>query len=363
VGARGAGVVELIQTMIDSDLRELGPRLVRHRILLGTRADGTEVRVEPYGTSMLVAGASGSGKSTLAVAMLERLAEHGYQFCVVDPEGDYESVAGAVVLGARDRPPVIDELLELFEKPTQNVVVNLVGVAFEDRPQFFATLLSRIQELRGRSGRPHWLIIDEAHHVLPASWDAAALPQSLDRAMLVTLHPNHLARVALTSTDLIITVGESAQSTIGDFAGARGVAPPTLPEKIAAEELVAWTVGEAVAIPFRVIPSRAEHRRHRRKYAQGQLGEDASFYFRGAEGKLNLRAPNLITFVQLAAGVDDETWLYHLRHGDYSAWFRAAIKDEDLAEEAAAIERAGLSTDESRARIRAAIEERYTLPA
>ena len=78
-------------------------------------------------------------------------------------------------------------------------------------------------------------------------------------------------------------------------------------------------------------------------------------------GKLNLRAHNLAVFLQLADGVDEETWLHHLRHGDYARWFRDAIKDDGLAEEAGRIEReAGLTAAESRARVRAAIEQRYT---
>lgn len=46
-----------------------------------------------------------------------------------------------------------------------------------------------------------------------------------------------------------------------------------------------------------------------------------------------------LNFLELADGVDDETWLYHLRHGEYSAWFRDAIGDEELAEEVATVER------------------------
>jgi hypothetical protein len=53
-------------------------------------------------------------------------------------------------------------------------------------------------------------------------------------------------------------------------------------------------------------------KRHLRKYAEGELGEDKSFYFRGPKKALNLRAQNLSTFVQLADGVDDETWLHQL---------------------------------------------------
>ncbi|HWP46539.1 MAG TPA: hypothetical protein VNM22_05215 [Candidatus Limnocylindrales bacterium] len=69
-------------------------------------------------------------------------------------------------------------------------------------------------------------------------------------------------------------------------------------------------------------------------------------------------------FIQLAERVDDTTWLYHLQRGDYSRWFREAIKDEDLATEVSHIEeQTNLSPQESRHLIKAAIEKRYTTPA
>jgi hypothetical protein len=69
-------------------------------------------------------------------------------------------------------------------------------------------------------------------------------------------------------------------------------------------------------------------------------------------------------FLQVADGVDDDTWLYHLRRGDYSRWFREAIKDGDLAVEAAEVERDQNAIPAvSRGRIHAAIESRYTAPA
>jgi hypothetical protein len=67
--------------------------------------------------------------------------------------------------------------------------------------------------------------------------------------------------------------------------------------------------------------------------------------------------------MQLADGVDDETWLHHLRNGDFSEWFRSIIKDDELADEAAQIEQnQGLSARESRDAIRMAIESRYSAP-
>ena len=72
---------------------------------------------------------------------------------------------------------------------------------------------------------------------------------------------------------------------------------------------------------------------------------------------------NLIVFNQIAAGVDDATWLYHLKQGDYSRWFREQIHDETLATEAERIEQLPEpSASETRAQIKALIERYYTLP-
>ena len=108
----------------------------------------------------------------------------------------------------------------------------------------------------------------------------------------------------------------------------------------------------------------SERRRHQRKYASGELGEDKSFYFRGAQGKLNLRAQNMNLFAQLAEGLDDETWDFHLSKGDYSRWLRDTIKDRDLAGIVANIERdQSLSTAESRQQVIKAIRKNYTATA
>jgi hypothetical protein len=68
-------------------------------------------------------------------------------------------------------------------------------------------------------------------------------------------------------------------------------------------------------------------------------------------------------FVQIADGVDDETWLHHLRNGEYSSWIRRVVKDDELADVVARIE-AGpdIQPRDSRQRIREAIEARYTAP-
>src|SRR4029077_4222694 len=72
----------------------------------------------------------------------------------------------------------------------------------------------------------------------------------------------------------------------------------------------------------------------------GKLPPERSFRFRGPTGAVDLVASNLETFTRLVRGVDDATWLHHLRNGDVARWLRDAIKDPDLADEVAGLERA-----------------------
>ncbi|KAB8142087.1 HAD-IIB family hydrolase [Chloroflexia bacterium SDU3-3] len=365
---RGAGVAALIERMIADDLLEVPPHADRQQIVLGETAQGQPVRLAPLGHSVLIAGTSGSGKSTLATAMLEKLAAQGYQYCIIDPEGDYESFAGAVVLGDSQRAPGVDEVMDLLQRPDQSVVVNLLGIKLEDRPAFFESLMPRLQELRARTGRPHWVVVDEAHHLLPATWDPAGitLPQRLDGVLMITVHPDHLPSIALAMVDTMVAFGERPDQAIAHFRGALGQgAAASPPVTLEPGEALIWSRG-AGGDPqrFHVQPPEAERQRHRRKYAEGELGADRSFYFRGPEGKLNLRAQNLSLFMQLAEGVDDATWQHHLRQGDYSRWFRDMIKDPELAEQAQAVESsADAPAAESRAAIRELIDAKYTLPA
>jgi hydroxymethylpyrimidine pyrophosphatase-like HAD family hydrolase len=365
----GKGVVELIDKLIADDLADLEGRLSRHSIPAGTRAEGDELRLDPYGLAVLVAGSSGSGKSTFATGFLERLGGQGYQFCIVDPEGDYALLEGSIVLGDKERPPTVAGALEVLEQPNRNVVVNLLGLALAERPAFFARLLPGLQDLRSRTGRPHWIVVDEAHHLLPAPSDlvSVTLPRTLSGMMLVTVHPEHVSPAVLGSIDVVVAIGRSADETLRAFGEVVGAPlPATLPGTARPGEALVWQRRPEARSPvwLRTIGPRSEHRRHVRKYATGELGEDKSFYFRGPGGQLNLRAQNLALFIQLAEGVDDETWLHHLRIQDYSRWFREAIKDEDLASEAAGVERQpGLTPTQSRELIKAAIERRYTMPS
>ncbi|TMQ19429.1 MAG: HAD-IIB family hydrolase [Deltaproteobacteria bacterium] len=362
----GDGVAELIDQLIAEDLAGAAPRLARHRIEIGA-SERAVVSIDPYAANLMVCGTSGSGKSTLTTSLLERLCKSGYQFAIVDPEGDYASLELAVVLGGQQREPLVEEVIDVVRDPSHNVVVNLLGVAASQRPECFGRLLAALREFRARTGRPHWLVVDEAHHVLPAAWepanDAAAAPP---RGMIyVTVHPGSVAPVILKSLDTLLVVGERPHDTVIELCRAAELAVPRLREidRLPPGCALYWKIGDPAADLIRVEPPRHERTRHSRKYAEGNLGNARSFYFRGRDGKLNLRAQNLMMFLQLGDGVDDDTWQHHREQRDYSTWLRDEVKDDPLAREVETIERSSLNAADSRAAIRAAIEKRYTLPA
>jgi len=360
-GDHGAGVAEFIDDLIATDLAGRAAR-DEDQIVLGHDRNGNEVSVAPYGSHILVAGPSGSGKSTVVTAVLERLTSRKYQFLVVDPEGDYVEVESTVTLGDVQRSTTPEEVVQLLRQ-NESPIVNLLGTTLADRPKYLADLLQRAREYERETGKPHWVVLDEAHHMYPLSSqdDVEAVPQTFGASILITVHPSHLHAAALAACNIVIAVGKDQNETFQQFSeSAKTAAPPEFTDDHADGEVSVWFCNsERPVITIRIEPSKAERRRHVRKYAEGDL-KDNSFYFRGPEGKLNLRAQNLELFVQLAEGVDEDTWLHHLKKHDYSDWVRTAIKDDALLQAVREVEDSQLSAAESRERIKAAIQSKYT---
>ncbi|ESY95239.1 HAD-IIB family hydrolase [Mesorhizobium sp. LNHC229A00] len=362
-GARGKGVEELIVKLIKSD-HGIVPK--RHDgIVLGS-SGGDDIYLSPT-ESVLIAGSSGIGKSTLATALTERFVDSRFQFCVFDPEGDYDGLEGAVRLGDASSAPTKAQVLDLIAKADSNVVVNGLALRVNERPDFFADLLPGLGSFRRRTARPHWLVIDEAHHLLPKRRDdtRAVLSLELPGTILITVHPEAISTDALRLMTAVIALGPKAKDVVKTFCHETGIEPPKDIPTPKGDRVLFWRPGARKKITtVKVIEPRQSLKRHSRKYAEGRLDETGSFYFRGPDDAMNLRAHNLMIFAQMAEGIDDKTWEFHLRAGDYSKWFRHQIRDKDLARETAEAEKdSKLSADESRKRVLDAVRRRYTAPA
>ncbi len=361
----GAGVVELIDELVETDLAGRVPRRGEPAVTVGEDAAGRHVPVRIRGPNLLITGGSGTGKSTLTGVLVERLVQEEYVVCLLDPEGDYRSLAaqeGMVVLTtetgtAEQRAEEVDELLR---HRATSVTIDLSALDREERIRAAAAYLHAVQRLRAHTGSRCWLVIDEAHHVFPPTGGPAE--HMFDRrwsgVCLVTNEPDRVAPRVLASATRIVSTSLAAVTDLLPL-----VTPAQVPggelEPGEALDVVFDGGAPAVVTRFRVVRRETAHRRHVKKYATGRLPPERAFHFREPDGALDLVAHNLETFAMLARGIDDRTWLHHLRCGDVSRWLREAIRDPELADEIARLER-GTDADATREAALQAIGRRYT---
>jgi HAD superfamily hydrolase (TIGR01484 family) len=362
---QGEGVTELIEALIKSDLSELDSNLTRHHLELGRFPDHSVFAISPYGQNILLAGTSGSGKTTFTAALLEKLTAKQYQFCLIDPEGDYLDLPGVLSIGDSTQPPVIEQVIKLLTQPNESAVVCILSIPLKDRPAYFKKLLNAVLELRSNTGHPHIIIMDEAHHLVPKENDESFFnfPADFNSFLMITTKPELICHSFLKRINIAMMMGELPHQAMSVFAALIGENINT-PENVAGDigEILLWQKGQNVANLFKSDMPIQFLFRHKRKYATGDMAEN-SFVFKGPDHKLNLKANNLMTFIQMAEGVDDETWLYYLERKDYSKWFRNSVNDEELARLTEKIEDTERNAVVSRKAIFQVINERYTAPA
>ncbi|MCZ0964066.1 HAD hydrolase family protein [Paracoccus benzoatiresistens] len=356
-GEHGAGVNELVERILREDVSLAAVN--RHGLLLGRTRTGDPIHLSP-GRVLLVTGGSGTGKSTYTTLLTEQMAAQGAEFCIIDPEGDYDPLEASFAVGGDNALPSDADILALLERTGINLVLGLHGADALRRRERIRGLLPPLVALREEIGRPHWLIIDEVHQFLPRD-ECVSVP-ALGSAILVTVGPEWISGAALAQVDAVVAFGNAAGSEIKEVARERALPPPATPPHGQAEGLYWRADVPAEVHVLSVDAPQQDHHRHRGKYAIGNVGDAHAFAFRDCFDQPIGRAVNLAEFVRLAAEVSDEVWERHLRAGDYTAWFFDVIRDEKLGYCAMAVAARTEHASESRARITAAIRERYTIP-
>src|SRR5262245_54010514 len=138
--------------------------------------------------------------------------------------------------------------------------------------------------------------------MLPSSWSPAAtiVPIEFGGMIFITVHPDRISPIAFGSVDTVIAPGDSASESTGEFAKSIKFQPPQSGQLLPQPgQALVWfrKLGNKTTLA-QIHPTRGEGRRYRRSHWEGQLAPEQSC-FCGLEHKLNLRAQNLMTFMQL----------------------------------------------------------------
>ena len=237
----GDGVLEIVAGLIEHDLAQMPPRKPRRTLCLGKDENGNDVVLPRRRASILVSGEP-ADTTEFSTALLERLCKRGYQWCVLDTRGDYTSFKAAVVLGTLDNPPAVEEVLSALEKPDVQAVVCLAAVPEHERPEFVEKLLVPLRKLRETTGRPHWILVDEATDLMAASAHGEDSPSAAaENTIYVSADPAALAPSVLAAVHGIVACGHGAGAMIDAFATAVSWGKPRLPERLPHEhQALVW---------------------------------------------------------------------------------------------------------------------------
>jgi hydroxymethylpyrimidine pyrophosphatase-like HAD family hydrolase len=234
-GSYCEGFLELARDLIATDLASAVPR---HKVVIGARNHGAAVEITPCHDSVLLHGPAGSGKAALTLRLLEQFLESSYQCCIIGAEVAGMRVPGEVeVFGDAHEVPRLTDILTALDQPTASVAINLAALPVETRPVFTDALLVQLQALHDRLGRPHVVLIHQAHSFVTDGVLASSARLSEVTMIYSTAEPERLPARILESVTLTLNSRTQAVTTGGAEARISGLAAgcsEPLPESDAA---------------------------------------------------------------------------------------------------------------------------------
>lgn len=140
---------------------------------MGATTNGTAAMLdleELLATRLLVQGNSGSGKSYLLRRLLEQSAPWVQQ-CIIDPEGDFVTLAdvyGHVVVDAARTEAELTRIAQRIRQHRVSVVVNLEGLDIDQQMKAAAAFLNGMFDADRDYWYPMLVVVDEAQLFAPS---------------------------------------------------------------------------------------------------------------------------------------------------------------------------------------------------
>lgn len=342
----GAGIRSLVDDLTAD--ATLWHRRRHPELTVGIGSDGRPVQIPAHPTNMIVTGGSGGGKSYLAGLIAEQLIDLDYSVLVVDPEGDHvglDALRPAVVLGDDGPPPSPDTVVNLLKRSDACVVVDLSALTPDGRHDYLTDLPAKVEASRRTLGRPHWVIIDEAHQSITATEAAlGAIDPAASGYCLITWRPDELPAPLVAGTDTVLALtADDPDTTVVDLIAAI----TDRPRRDIAQLLTGPSGSVLVATRHttgppqlaHIAPRHTAHLRHEHKYDADGTSPHRAFWFRDEHDRPSgAVAHNLHELETELAHCDRTILRHHAPLGDFSRWILHVFHDRQLAAAVAAIE-------------------------
>jgi hypothetical protein len=221
------------------------------------------------------------------------------------------------------------------------VVVDLSALPHPRKVEVIGWGLRAIRDLRRRFGRPHWVVLDEAHTALYAAGVPADALGIEDKGFcLVTYRPSWLREPVVDAVDVIVSahttdpaelafVSSRLLARAGDCQGwAEALAELGWGEFVAVQ---CDPAGRPVATTFVAAPRQTPHVRHSHKYAAARVAPERRFFFREPGGGVQGAADSLQDFRRALREAADQVLAHHAGRGDFSRWVVGVFGDHELS--------------------------------
>jgi len=262
--------------------------------------------------------------------------------------------------GQPSMPPA--SVCALLEMANVSIVLDLCSIEVTARAAYVADLLCRLHDLRMRRFRPHWILLEEAQHVLRRDGnDVEPAVQALmaeGGVAIVSYCPDRLPGVVLRTLDHLLLAPLSDPNAVASLRlEATGLVDDG-PIDIPSGRILLCDHHRRVVVRPRRLGRRSPHVRHLHKYLHEPLPPHKRFHFRVDAGPTGIEAASLVEFLGCLRTVADDSLAYHARRGDFSTWAAQSLGDQLLASRLGTLGRRSLSVAELRSALIQLVDHR-----